>query len=72
MTVLVKIKNKKARRILEDLASMNIIEISEGPKKKSSKKKPGLSSKTLIHLASETSLSKTWNNSIEDKAWQNL
>ena len=67
MTVLVKIKNKKARKILEDLASMNIIEIFEEPKKN-----PGLSSKTLIHLASETSLSKTWNNAIEDKAWQNL
>lgn len=65
MTILVKIKNKKARRILEDLASLDIIEISEGPKSKPK-------SKTLTHFASEASLSKSWDNPIEDKAWKDL
>ena len=72
MTLLVKIKNKKARRILEDLASLNIIEISEGPKKPVSKRASQLETRTLTHFASEASLSKTWDNPIEDKAWQDL
>jgi len=67
MTLLVKIKNKKARRILEDLASLDIIEISESAKEYKYSK-----SKTLTHLASEASLSKTWDNPIEDKAWKDL
>ena len=71
MTLLVKIKNKKARRILEDLASLDIIEISERSKEyKYSKSKP--KSNTLTHFASEASLSKTWDNPIEDKAWKDL
>ena len=71
MTLLVKIKNKKARRILEDLASLDIIEISESSKEyKYSKSKS--KSKTLTHFASEASLSKTWDNPIEDKAWKDL
>jgi hypothetical protein len=69
MTFLVKIKNEKARRILEDLASLEIIEISEEPKQSSSDKtKP----KTLTYFASEASLSKTWDNPTEDKAWKDL
>lgn len=69
MTLLIKIKNKKARRILEDLASLDIIEIEEAGKTVSkSKLKPA----TLTHFASEDSLAKTWDNSIEDKAWENL
>ena len=71
MTVLVNIKNKKAIRILEDLASLNIIELSEEPQKSFPGKKK-LESRTLTHFASEASLSKTWDNPIEDKAWQNL
>ena len=72
MTLLVKIKNKKAIRILEDLASMDIIEISEESKKSAISKKSKPKPKTLTHLASETSLAKSWENPIEDKAWQNL
>lgn len=69
MTFLVKIKNKKAKKILEDLASLDIIEISEDPMKSLPKK---TKSKTLTHFASEASLSKSWDNPIEDKAWKDL
>ena len=72
MTVLVKIKSRKARRILEDLASLNIIEISGEPENSLPNKKSGIKQKTLTYLASEASLSKTWDNPIEDKAWQSL
>lgn len=68
MTFTVKIKNKKGRKILEDLASLDIIEICEEQKKGSLKPQ----SKTLTHFASEESLSKTWNNPNEDEAWKNL
>ena len=68
MTSIVKIKNEKGRKILEDLASLDIIEICEEQKKVSSKSP----SKTLTHLASEKSLSKTWDNPNENKAWKDL
>lgn len=71
MALLIKIKNKKAIRILEGLSSLDIIEISENLNEyKYNKSKP--KSKTLTHFASETSLSKTWDNPIEDKAWKDL
>jgi hypothetical protein len=68
MTFIVKIKNKKGRKILEYLASLDIIEICKEEKKASSKPP----SKTLTHFASEKSLSKTWDNPNEDKAWKDL
>ena len=62
MTLLVKIKNKKAKRILEDLASLKIIEIEELKKK----------AKSPLYLASEVALAKTWDNETEDTAWKDL
>jgi hypothetical protein len=70
MTVSVKIKNRKARRILEDLASLDLIEITA--QEKSVTNKLTTKEKTLTHIASENSLTKTWSNSKEDEAWQDL
>lgn len=68
MTISVKLKSKKARKLLEDLASQNIIEIAtEQTSKKLLEKE-----RTFTHLASESSLSKTWVNPTEDEAWKNL
>jgi hypothetical protein len=70
MTMSIKIKNIKARQILESLASLDLIEITS--EKKTVSKKSALNEKTLTHIASEKSLAKTWNNAKEDKAWQDL
>lgn len=69
MTLLIKIKDKKARKILEELATLDIIEILE-EQKPSSNNKSKL--KTLTHFASESSLAKSWDNPIEDKSWKDL
>jgi hypothetical protein len=67
MTLLVKIKNPKAKKLLEDLASLDLIEMEEEQNVVKKKKE-----KTLTHLASEKSLAKTWDNKKEDEAWQDL
>ena len=69
MTISIKIKNLKAKRILEDLASLDLIEITEESKTSTKIKSK---EKTLTHVASKQSLAKTWNNAKEDKAWQDL
>jgi len=71
MTISIKIKNLKARKLLEDLAMMDLIEIT-GESIKESAQKDALKEKTLTHIASEKSLAKTWDNKEEDEAWQNL
>ncbi|MGN6603968.1 MAG: hypothetical protein ACTHK8_16040 [Ginsengibacter sp.] len=71
MTLLVKIKSKKARKILEEMASEDIIEITEELKPLRGKKSKS-ESETLTHLASETSLAKEWNKTSKDKAWRDL
>jgi proteasome assembly chaperone (PAC2) family protein len=68
MTISVTIKNKKAKKILEDLASLDLIEISTSKTITKVKKKE----RTLTHIASESSLAKTWNTKKEDDAWRNL
>ena len=70
MTISIKIKNIKARRILEDLASLDLIEISH--EKINPINKKAAKEKTFTHMASEKSLKKTWDNKEEDKAWRNL
>lgn len=72
MTVSVIIKNKKAKKLLEDLASLDIIQIKKENKESSFIKNPVKKEKTLTHLASEKSLAKTWDTAGEDEAWQNL
>ena len=67
----VKIKNPKAKRILEELAALDLIEITDKPTIKVSQKSKS-DSKTLTHIASDRSLSKTWDTAKEDKAWQDL
>lgn len=71
MTMSIKIKNPKAKRILEDLASLNLIEITLESKVKIARRSKPLA-KTQTHLASEKSLAKTWSNAKEEKAWQDL
>lgn len=66
MTLLVKIKNPKAKKLSEDLASLDLIEMQEKDVTKKKKEK------TVTHLASEKSLAKTWDNKKEDGAWQDL
>ena len=68
MFILVKIKNKKAKKILDGLASLNLIEIREKPGKNVMPRK----TRILTHFASEVSLAKTWNDLLEDRAWENL
>ena len=67
----VKIKNPKAKRILEELAALDLIEITDKPTIKVPQKSKS-DSKTLTHIASERSLAKTWDTAKEDKAWQDL
>jgi hypothetical protein len=71
MTVSIKIKNPKAKRILEDLAALNLIEITKETKSKVNRNSKS-QEKTVTHLASEKSLAKTWNTPKEDEAWQDL
>ena len=71
MTMSIKIKNPKAKRILGDLAALDLIEIINKPAIKVSQKSKS-DSKTLTHIASERSLAKTWDTAKEDKAWQDL
>ena len=71
MTMSITIKNPKAQRILEDLASLDLIEITKEGKSKAAQKSRS-EVKTLTHIASEKALAKTWDNAKEDKAWQNL
>ena len=71
MTISIKIKNPKAKRILEDLACLDLIEITVGSKSKAARKfKPEV--ETVTHIASEISVAKLWDNAKEDKAWQDL
>jgi len=67
----IKIKDPKAKAILENLESLDLIEITDKPTPtrlpKGRKKE-----KTETHLASETSLAKAWNNGKEDQEWQAL
>lgn len=67
MTITVKIKNSKARKLLEDLELLDLIEITDDSIPESA-----LKEKTLIHIASERSLVKTWDNAQEDEAWKDL
>ena len=67
----VKIKNPKAKRILEELAALDLIEITDKSTIKVSQKSKS-DSKTLTHIASERSLAKTWDTAKENKAWQDL
>lgn len=68
MTLRIKIKKPGAKKLLEDLAALKLIEVEaeKGAGVKTKKEK------TLTHLASEKSLAKTWDNETEDKAWQDL
>jgi hypothetical protein len=68
MTLRIKIKKPGAKKLLEDLAALDLIEV-EAEKDVAVKRKK---EKTLTHLASEQSLAKTWDNEKEDKAWQDL
>ena len=68
MTLRIKIKKPGAKKLLEDLAALNLIEL-EAEKEVTLKTKR---EKTVTHLASEQSLAKTWDNEKEDKAWQDL
>jgi hypothetical protein len=68
MTLRIKIKKPGAKKLLDDLAALDLIEV-EAEKEVAKKRKK---EKTLTHLASEQSLAKTWDNEKEDKAWQDL
>jgi len=67
MTITVKIKNSKAKKLLEDLELLDLIEITDDSSPESA-----LKEKTLTHIASERSLAKTWDNAQEDEAWKDL
>lgn len=68
MTLRIKIKKPGAKKLLEDLAALDLIEMEAEKGAELKKKKE----KTAPHLASEKSLAKTWENEKEDKAWQDL
>lgn len=70
MTLSIKIKEKEAKRILEELAAMQMMEIINSEPKSS--RKSASQEKTYTHIASEKSLAKTWDNKNEDKAWRDL
>ena len=71
MTLSIKIKNEKVKELLENLAAMNLIEITDEANSTATSSKER-KEKTVTHLASEASLAKTWSNEEEDKAWQDL
>ncbi len=72
MTLSIKIKNEKVKDLLQNLAALNPIEITDETKPDTTLPNKTLIEKTVTHLASEDALAKTWNTKEEDEAWKDL